>query len=1098
VGQIHQCRFVGSEQAQNRTRKSRIMKRQLKSFRRRWFLPLGVLILATGGGLCWALSQPPAQPQPAPAGQARLEYNRDIRPILAENCFACHGPDSAARKAKLRLDVRDEAVKRTAIVPGQPNKSLLVERIFAQDTKHQMPPAKTHKKLTATQKETLKRWITEGAEYQPHWAFIDPKRPPVPAVQNKAWVRNTIDSFILATLEAKGLTPVSEADRWTLGRRASLDLTGLPPSPQDLEAFVNDPRPDAYEHYIDNLLKSPHWGEHRAHYWLDVARYADSHGIHFDNFREIWAYRDWVIDAFNRNMPFDQFTIEQLAGDLLPNPTLDQLVATGFNRCNITTNEGGVIPEEYLVLYTRDRTETIGQTWLGMTAGCAVCHDHKYDPLSQREFYEMAAFFNNTTQGAMDGNIKDTPPIIFVPSKDDRPKWNGLSKELAAIKQKLEARKQSAQGDFEKWLATTKTEAYPAMIPTKGLHFHAALNEGMGQEFKFTLNGKPQSAQAKGIAWDKGHVATKAFKSVPGAPATVPDAGDFDKHQGFTFAAWVQLPKGQPVTGAIAARMDDKSNFRGWDLWVEGNKVGTHIIHKWPDDALKVTTQKALKPGEWHHVLVSYNGSGKAAGVHIYIDGVAEKAKNVVTDKLQNTIRTNVPLTVAQRHTTSPIPGVLLQDLRIYQQALSGLEAAQLVKGTRAAWLLSKPFAQQSAEEKKELLDWWLVSVDPAYQGHMKELSALQQEETAIKSRGTNTHITVEKKEQPHAYILFRGEYDKRKDKVLAETPKFLPPLAKDLPKNRLGFAKWLLAPENPLTTRVTVNRFWQEVFGRGLVRTAGDLGGAGELPTHPELLDWLAVEFRESGWDIKKFFKMIVTSATYRQAVVFTKDKLEKDPDNRFLSRGPHYRLDAEMLRDYALAASGLLVRKLGGPSVKPYQPPGVWEAVGMIGSNTRDYVQDKGEKLYRRSLYTFWKRAAPPASLDILNAPNREFCTVARERTNTPLQALVTLNDPQFVEAARHLAQVTLQQGGNTTEARIEFMAKKVLCRPLKAKEVQIIQKTYNGLYAYYQKNVDNARKLIAVGESKADPALEPARLAAWTMVANQMFNLDEVLNK
>lgn len=1076
------------------------MTQPYQSTKKYWIVQASVMGVAmAAGALLWALAQPAAPVQKVNAALPdRIEYNRDIRPILTENCFTCHGPDSASRKAKLRLDIRDNAIERGAIVPGQPEKSGLVERINAKAARDLMPPTKSHKKLTMAQKELLRRWIAEGAEYQPHWSFLTVKRPKLPAVKNKTWARTPVDHFILAELEKKGLTPAPEADRWTLGRRVSLDLTGLPPTPAALEAFVNDPRPDAYEHFVDALLKSPQWGEHRGHYWLDAARYADSHGIHFDNFREIWSYRDWVIDAFNRNLPFDQFTIEQLAGDMLPSPSMDQLIATGFNRCNITTNEGGVIPEEYLVLYTRDRTETVAQVWLGLTAGCAVCHEHKYDPLSQKEFYEMAAFFNNTTQGAMDGNIKDTPPILFVPAKDDRQKWDSLSKELLAAKGKIDAHKGAARPEFDKWLPTVKADEFPAMVPAKGLHFHAALNEGKGKELQFKLNDKTDAAKLEsGFAWDKGHVSAQAAKMTPGATLTVADAGDFEKNQAFSAAAWVKFPTGQ-TNGAIVARMDDKNDFRGWDLWVENNKVGTHIVHKWPDDALKVTTQKAIKAGEWHHVLVTYNGSGKAGGVRIYIDGVEEKAKQVTADQLRSTTRTKVPLTVAQRHTTSRISNVLLQDLRIYDRALPTLEAASLVKGTRAGWLLAKPAKDQTPAEKQELYDWWLVSIDPVYQAYTKELDGLQQQESALKAKGTVAHVTQEKKEPAHAFILYRGEYDQRKDKVFPSTPAFLPALAKDLPKNRLGFAKWLLSPENPLTARVTVNRFWQEVFGTGLVRTAGDFGGSGEMPTHPELLDWLAVEFRETGWDMKKFFKMIVTSAAYRQKAVLTKEKLEKDPDNRYLSRGPRYRLDAEMIRDYALSASGLLVPKIGGPSVKPYQPPGVWEAVGMIGSNTRDYKQDSGENLYRRSLYTFWKRAAPPASLDILNAPNREFCTVRRDKTNTPLQALVTLNDPQFVEAARHLAQLTLLQGGNTVESKIDFMARKVLCRPMKAAEVKVVEKSYGKLIGYYQAHVEDAKKLITVGESKADPALEPAQLAAWTMVANQLFNLDEVLNK
>jgi hypothetical protein len=1027
----------------------------------------------------------------------KLEYNRDVRPILAENCFACHGPDSAARKASLRLDRRDSAIESEAFVPGQPDKSELIDRICSNDEDQVMPPPKTKKKLTAAQKETLRRWIAQGADYQLHWSLIAPKRPAVPAVKTPGWVRNPIDAFVLAELEKHGLKPAPEADRRTLARRVSLDLTGLPPVPAEVDAFVNDTAPDAYERYVDLLLKSPHWGEHRGRYWLDAARYGDTHGIHFDNFREIWTYRDWVIDAFNQNKRFDQFTIEQLAGDLLPNRTVDQLVATGFNRCNITSNEGGLIPEEYLVLYTRDRTETTSHVWLGLTANCAVCHDHKFDPLTQRDFYSLAAFFNNTTQGAMDGNIRDTPPIILVPKPEDRARWDALGKELAEARQKEEARKKSARADFDRWLTTAKGDAINATLPSEGLRFHAPLGEGTGQAVNVTADGKPQALKLEaGYGWDAGHVAAKALKSQPGAATEIADVGDLEKDKGFSYGAWVKLTKRVPG-GAIFARMDDQHDFRGWDLWVQNERVGTHIIHKWQDDALKVVSKNPLKLNEWSHVFVTYDGSGKAAGTKVYINGVPQET-TVEADALKSTIRTTVPLKLAQRHTTSRLEGVLLQDMRIYDRTLSGLEVAKLAKGTRAVFLAGKPADKRSPAETNELFDWWLPGMDTEYAALAGKVSALQQEEAAIRSRGAIAHVMQEKPEEPTAFILFRGDYDKRRDKVQAATPRALPPMPPDLPHNRLGFAKWLLMPEHPLTARVTVNRFWQEVFGTGIVRTSGDFGVSGELPSHPELLDWLAVEFRESGWDVKRFFKMMVTSATYRQAALTTPEKLEKDGQNRLLSRGPRFRMDAEMVRDYALSASGLLVPHIGGPSVRPYQPEGVWEAVAMIGSNTRDYRRDDGRSLYRRSMYTFWKRAAPPASMEILNAPNRETCTVRRERTNTPLQALVTLNDPQFVEAARHLAQSALQAAGGKSEAGIDFMARRLLARPLRPAEVKVVSGVLNDLLAHYKGHADEAKKLIAVGESKADPAMDAATIAAWTMLANELFNLDEVLNK
>lgn len=1041
-----------------------------------------------------------------------VEYNRDIRPILAENCFACHGVDSAARKANLRLDNRDDAVGAGAFVPGKPNESLMIERILAEDPREQMPPPKSHKQLTAAQKELLKTWIAEGAEYQPHWSFIPPSRPTVPDFGTdplaKRWIRNPIDAFVYYKLKQNGLEPAPEADRRTLARRLSLDLTGLPPEPALVESMVNDNSANWYENYVDRLLASPHWGEHRGRYWLDYARYADTHGIHFDNYREMWSYRDWVIDAFNQNMPFDQFTIEQLAGDLLPNPTLDQLIATGFNRCNITTNEGGAIKEEYLVLYARDRTETTAAVWMGLTAGCAVCHDHKYDPLTMRDFYSLSAFFNNTTQDAMDGNIPNTPPTIPVPRREDRPRFNQLINELSGLRAQLEARKQAARPEFDKWVQTATTASILEKNPLVGLRLHAPLTDNSGKVM-LAVDGQVRSlALGDGFTWGDGPRSGNALQILPkGSQLLVPDAGHFDLKQPFTAAAWVKLT--QPNTnGAVVARMDPRNKHRGWDLWIEGNKPGVHIINAYPENALKVVSNTPLPINQWAHVTIVYDGTAKATGVKIYVNGTAQ-ASTTQNDSLSSTTLTEVPLTIGSRHHSERFSNNLIEDLRVYDRALTAPEIDQLVRSASALHVIAKPATERSPSEIAATFDWWLMTFDVPTRELSTAINKLQSEEAAIKARGTVAHIMNEKSGQPSAFILFRGDYDKRRDPVKADTPRSMPPMAPDLPRNRLGLAKWLLQNDHPLTARVTVNRFWQEVFGTGLVRTSGDFGIAGELPSHPELLDWLALEFREptwkfdnkdepgKPWDIKRLFKLIVTSATYRQSAAATPEKLERDRENRLLSRGPRFRMDAEMIRDTALAASGLLVRKLGGPSVKPYQPDGVWEAVAMIGSNTRNYRRDSGENLYRRSLYTFWKRSAPPAAMEVLNAPNRETCTVRRDRTNTPIAALLTLNDVQFVEAARSLAEKAMKSA-TSDEERIQFMGERLLSRPFRPQELTIIKQSLSTLRASYMQNISDARKLISFGESRADPSLHPVDLAAWTMLTNQLMNLDEVLNK
>ena len=1026
-------------------------------------------------------------------GAEKLKYNKDIRPILSENCFACHGPDSAARKADLRLDKREDAIKFGAIVAGNAEKSPIIERIFSAEKSKVMPPPKAHKVLTTAQKEILKRWVLEGAEYELHWSFIAAKKPNLPEIKNPAWVKNPIDRFILAELEKKGLAPAPEADRRTLARRLSLDLNGLPPDPAVVEAFVADKRPDAYEKLVDQFMQSSSWGEHRGRIWLDAARYADSHGIHFDNFREMWSYRDWVINAFNKNMPFAQFTIEQLAGDLLPNATLQQKIASGFNRCNITTNEGGAISEEYLVLYTRDRTETVAQVWLGLTAGCAVCHDHKFDPFSTKDFYSMAAFFNNTTQGAMDGNIKDTPPIIAVPSPEDQARWEVVSKELASVRTLVENRKKESKGDFEKWMATANKDTFSTRTPTEGLEVSAALKEGKGNKLEFIINKEKKLIDAPDIAWVKGQTEEKVLQVAKAGSVTIPEIGDFEKDQAFSFGAWVLTPRQQ--FGPLFARMDDTAKHRGWDLWFENGKVGAHLVSSWPENAIKVMSKASFNQNVWTHVFVTYNGSGKADGVKIYVNGTAQ-ATEVLSNNLTGSIRTKVPFRLGSRHSKEPLQKATFHDLKIYNRNLRPEEVAALGPVEKLVQILAKEQSKRTPEEVNQLFDWWLSNMDEKSKDLATRLGNLDREEKELKGKGTIAHIMVEKPEPSMAYILNRGDYDKRKDKVAAATPEILPTMPKDSPKNRLGFSQWLLMPENPLTYRVTVNRFWQEVFGNGLVRSSGDFGITGDTPSHPELLDYLAIEFREQGGDIKKFFKLMVTSATYMQSAAATPEKLEKDPANRLLSRGSRYRMDAEMIRDYALASSGIMTKKIGGPSVKPYQPEGVWEAVAMIGSNTRDYRPDSGENLYRKSMYTFWKRSAPPASMEILNAPNRETCTVKRERTNTPLQALVTLNDPQFVEAARFLAERTLKEGGSNLDSQLDFITMRILSRKLNPVEKALVLAERVDLLGYYSKNQEEARKLLSFGAHKSDPKLDLAELSTWTMTINSLMNLDEVL--
>lgn len=1019
-----------------------------------------------------------------------LEYNRDIRPILTENCFACHGPDSAAREADLRLDQRDAALEMEAIVPGAPDDSSLWQRIISEDDS-QMPPASSHKSLTASEKKLLRQWIEQGAEYQPHWAFIPPVKPELPKVAQANWMANPIDRFVAAELERRGLQPAPEADRRTLARRLALDITGLPPTPEMVQAFVDDPSSDAYENLVDRLLARPEWGEHRGRYWLDVARYADTHGIHFDNYREMWAYRDWVIDAFNQNMPFDQFTIEQLAGDLLPNPTLDQLVATGFNRCNITTNEGGIIDEEYKVLYARDRTETTAQAWMGLTVGCAVCHDHKFDPLSQREFYELSAFFNNTTQPVRDGNIKDTPPTVFVPAREDRTVWRQLEQEQAEARALLEQRKADAEADFLQWVQLNTLSMAIPPVSTADLHFQTGHQLS---SIPYQLDGNdaavmPQSDVA-------GPDATAIQEK--GQQIVLEEVGKFESDRPFSFGGWIKF-QGPNNSGSLFARMDESNAYRGWDFWCENGRVGTHLVNRWPDNALKVVTRDPLPSDQWLHVMVAYDGSRSANGVQVFVNGNAVPL-NRMTDRLNDSIQTETPFKLFQRSNGSRVAGLSLADVRLYRRKLTDTEAFQLAKYDQlAAHFQAVKQGQPGEEPKAALYDWYLKQVDSDFRTIQQRLTDLANQENQLRQRGTKAHVMNERPEAPRAYVLYRGEYDQRRDEVGFGTPEMLPEWKEGLEPNRLGLARWLLQPQHPLTARVTVNRFWQSVFGQGIVTTSGDFGLTGTTPSHPDLLDWLAVDFRENQWDVKRFFKQIFMSQTYRQAAVVDGEKLEKDPDNTWLSRGPRFRMDAEMVRDYMLQVSGVLVKRLGGPSVKPYQPAGVWEAVAMPESNTKSYQRDSGDGLYRRSLYTFWKRAAPPAALTLFDAPNREVCTVRRERTNTPLQALATLNDPQYIEAARQLAtrMLTLVELKDTTD-RLHWLSQHVLCRPLETTEVEILNSLLPKLEAHYRDVPADAKQLISVGEIPVAESTDPIELAVWTMVVNQLMNLDETLCK
>ncbi len=1052
---------------------------------------------------------------PAP----EVDFQRDVRPILADNCFACHGPDEATREADLRLDTRDGAFnprppagrstkpRDPAVVPGDASASLLVERITHADTRRRMPPEISKKALSSEQVDVLTRWIEQGADWDQHWSFAAIARPAAPAVDGETWIRDPLDRFVLARLEAEGLPPAQEADRRTLARRVAFDLTGLPPDPGALASFLGDTEEGAYERLVDRLLASPHWGEHRARYWLDAARYGDTHGIHIDNYREMYAYRDWVIKAFNRNQPFDQFTVDQIAGDLLEEPTLDQLIATGLQRNNITTNEGGVVLKEYEAIYRKDRAETVGSVFLGLTVGCATCHDHKFDPITQSEFYALTAFFGNTTQYVMDGNVSDTPPILVVPRDEDRDTWYRLREEAGEIESALTERLESAAPAFEEWLASDAHSKIEAPLGTSSELLRLAL--GGGEEPAVLVEGERRPITLEpGVRIEPGPNGLPGLLFDADSSAALPPL-ELDTETPFSLALWIYMPEDEG-SYTVASQSDPDDGNRGWQLTLASRELYFRLYGPAPGRGsssilVHPNNTQRLTPGEWTHIVVTHDGSGERGGLHMYRDGdrVEEQGSEFFT-KIEGSISTDQPFYLGRNDLEGEgkaryFAGGGVADVRIFNRVLSVQEARAVAEWSALEDAAAKTTDALTDGERHALLLSYLNTEDDEYRRLAARRLEIDGEWRELRRRGSITHVMQELPEsEAAAHILYRGMYDQPRERVVAGTPAALPPMPDSAPRNRLGLAQWLTSDTNPLMARVTVNRFWQQLFGTGLVKTSEDFGVQGEVPSHPELLDHLATEFRDSGWDVKGLFRGLVTSATYRQAATLTPEKLERDPDNRLLSRGPRFRMDAEMVRDTALAASGLLVRKIGGASVKPYQPEGHWERVAMTQSNTARYKRDSGDKLYRRSLYTFWKRSAPPPSMTIFDAGNREHSMVRRERTNTPLQALVTMNDPQFVEASRFLAQRAMREAGDGFDRRLDFITTRLLARPFGDTERAVARSTYDGLVELYRADEAGAKKLIGVGESAHDAALPASESAAWTMLASQLMNLDEALNK
>jgi len=1033
------------------------------------------------------------------AAAGKVEFNRDIRPIFSDTCFQCHGPDEKQRKSGLRLDIRIEALKpaksgAVAIVPGKPEQSELIARVLTTDEDDLMPPAELHKPITAQQKDLLKRWIAEGAEYQGHWAFITPTRPEVPVISDKSKVVSgasglttnhsslqPVDAFILSRLDKEGLTPSPEADKATLIRRVTLDLTGLPPTIEEADAFLNDKSPQAYEHLVDRLLGSKHYGETMAMQWLDYARFADSHGFQTDSSRSMWPWRDWVINAFNENKPFDQLTVEQIAGDLLPNAKRDQIVATGFNRNHRLNGEGGIIAEEWRIENIIDRVETTSFTWLGLTLNCCRCHDHKYDPFTQRDFYSLFAFFNNnqesgTIQGSSNRSGGNSPPTIDVPTPEQDLKIAKLNADLKAAQERVADAVKALPKLMAEWevkAAATIAEEKNAwdVIEPVSVKSEGGATLTKQDDGSYLASGTNPAKDVYVITAKMPEASVSAFlleclpdASLPNQSLGRAPNGNFVLEEFEVDVASVENA-GNPVQAKIAKAEADYS------------QKGYEITSLESDPKAKGRKKPAKRGPGWA------------------IDGNTKKDPRKAMFVLDQPAPAGSKVTITLKH------GAFSQhNIGRFRLSASTLPAVALKLDGKSDFaavraILKTPAAKRNAKQKAELEKFYRTTVESPVRKVDAELVNAKKAAEDFEKMLPTVMVMKEADKPRDAFILKRGEYDKPGEQVKMATPAVLPPMPEGAPLNRLGLAMWLVDPKNPLTSRVWVNRTWAKFFGNGLCKTTENLGSQADWPSHPELLDWLATEFIRMKWDMKAFQKMLVMSASYKQSSTVTKELVERDPENRLFARGPRFRLSGEAVRDQALAIAGLLVPKIGGPSVRPYMPEGVWDETSKYG-DLRGYKRATDDGLYRRSFYTIWKRSAAPPTMLLFDAPAREICTIKRSRTNTPLQALALLNEVTFVEASRALAQKMMNEGGSTPEQRLAYGYKRATARTLDDASLKTLIKGLNERTAYYKAHAEDAQKLITQGESKPDATLDATELAAYTTSAGVLLNLDRVV--
>ncbi len=1004
-----------------------------------------------------------------------VDFLREVRPILSDACFQCHGPDEATRMAKLRLDTKEGLVAKA---------SQIAARVTETRAARKMPPPHAKVQLAEAQISTLKRWVDEGANWQEHWSFVAPKAPAIPAVQLTKWPRTDIDRFVLARLEQEKLKPSPEADKPTLLRRLSLDLNGLPPTPQELDQYLADKSASAYEKQVDRLLASPRFGEKLALHWLDLARYADTHGYHIDSHRDMWPWRDWLIGAFNRNMPYDQFTVWQLAGDMLPNATREQIVASGFNRNHVINYEGGAIPEEYQTEYVIDRVEATSTTWLGLTVGCARCHDHKYDPIKQKDFYRLYAFFNNIEEKGLDGQKGNAAPFLKLPTITQDTLEKEMTQAIAAREKQLEdARIPKLMEEWEKTklarIATPSRQGLLAHYEMEG-----NFNESSGTYRHGRFLGIPPTA-------NDGPIGQAALLD-SSARIEVPAPETFSEDKPFSLAFWFRGGnKLEPMT--ILSKKDKAGIEIGNDevFSIGDRQRGAHLLVQLTasnGEAVNYSSKSPFPYSDFTHFTLNHKGKGD---FELLVNG---QPVELITSGAKREINftSDAPFLFAKMIGS-------FDDLRIYNRPITQLEAHQLAVVEPVRYLLFHSGIKRNKTQSATLRDFYL-KYDAAEDNQklFARLNQLKAEKKELDEQIPSSMVMKELDKPRDSFILNRGQYDQKAEKVDAATPGFLPPMPASLPRNRLGLAQWLTAKDHPLTSRVAVNRFWSMYFGNGLVKTVEDFGSQGEMPSHAELLDYLATSFADSNWDVKKLQKQIVMSAVYRQSSNVSPDLKERDPENRLLARMSRFRVQAELVRDNALAVSGLLNDEIGGRSVLPYQPPGLWEEVAYGAQfSAQRYVQSHGKDLYRRGMYSFWKRTLPPASLAIFDAPDREKCLARRATTNTPLQALALWNDVTYLEAARKLAERSLREAGSDSTKRIRYMFRLATARYPNLQELKLLTSTTEAQLAEYKADPDAARKLIQAGESKVETK-DPIELATWMSIASAILNLDEVLTK